>query len=146
MREGIHLSCPFFSPSERAENIALPHPARLPLGAAWRGACTSPGSELIQLGEVELESCNMGYAHACPRLPQVRTADAVRFGVSKESPDRLLIYFVLEAKHLPVEHGRLEYDRVISAWSVPHSDSRIQKLAHCFLQSYLRRKSDIHVS
>ncbi len=133
------MACPFFSPTERAENIALPHPARLPLGAAWRGACAAPGADLVQLGEVELESCNLGYAHACPRLPQQRTADAVRFIMSKQCPDRLQVQYVLEAKHLPVAHGVLEYDLGAAAWSISHSDRRIQKLADCFLQSYLER-------
>jgi hypothetical protein len=133
------LACPFFSPTERVDNIALPHPARLPLGAAWRGHCLAPGSELAQLGAVELESCNLGYAHACPRLPQDRAADAVRFAISKKSPERLLVDFILEAKHLPVEHGQLEYDRITAAWAAPHPQSRIQKLAECFVQSYVDR-------
>ena len=133
------MACPFFCPTERAENLSLPHPARLPLGAAWRGACGAPGGELIQLGETELESCNLGYAQACPRLPKERTADAIRFGVSRQSAERLLVQFVLEAKHLPVEHGYLEYDRVVSGWAAPHRDPRLQRLADCFLRSYLER-------
>lgn len=135
------MACLFFSPTERAENIALPHPGRLPLGAAWRGACGAPGGELIQLGEKELESCNLGYAHSCPRLPAQRTADAVRFIVSKQCSDRLHVQYVLEAKHLPVAHGLLEYDRGAGAWSVSHSNLQLQKLADCFLQSYLERNA-----
>src|SRR5689334_13020572 len=118
------MACPFFSPSDRADNLALPHPARLPLSAAWSGTCTAPGGELVQLGAAELEACNLGYAHACPRLPEQRTADAVRFVVSKQCPGRLTVHYVLEAKHLPVAHGILEYDRGAAAWSVSHSDQR----------------------
>ena len=73
----VNMACPFFSPIEPAENIALPYPARLPLGAAWRGACQSPGHEL----------------------------------------------------------------RVLSGWTSLHSDPRIQKLADCFVQSYLVRNA-----
>lgn len=135
------MACPFFSPSDRADNIALPHPARLPLGAAWRGTCTAPGGELAQLGAAELESCNLGYAHACPRLPEQRAADAVRFAVSRHSAGRLQVHFVLEAKHLPVAHGNLEYDRILSCWTAAHSDAGIQKLAECFLRSYLERNT-----
>lgn len=135
------MACPFFFPTERAENIALPHPGRLPLGAAWRGGCRAPGGELVELGEVELESCNLGYAHTCPRLPQQRTADAIRFIVSRQCPDRLHIRYVLESKHLPVAHGLLEYDRGAAAWSISHSDPQLQKLAECFLQSYLERSA-----
>lgn len=135
------MACPFFSPSERTRNIALPHPARLPLGAAWRGGCSAPGGELVQLGATELESCNLGYADACPRLPNERIADAVRFAVNKESTDRLQIQFVLESKHLPVEYGTLHYDRIRQCWASQHSDSKIQKLADCFLQAYLERSA-----
>jgi hypothetical protein len=140
------MACPFFSPTERAENIALPHPARLPLGAAWRGGCGVPGFELIQLGEKELESCNLGYAHACSRLPAERDADAVRFVVAKLSPERLVVQFVVESCHLPVASGRLEYDRALNRWASPHSDPRIQKLANCFLQSCLERNASEPVS
>lgn len=135
------MACPFFSPSERAEDLALPHPARLPLGAAWRGTCGVPGGELVQLGAIELESCNLGYAHACPRLPRERAADAVRFAVNRESAERLQIQFVLESGHLPVEYGKLQYDRVSQCWASEHSDSRIQRLADCFLQAYLERNT-----
>ena len=135
------MACPFFSPSERTESIALPHPARLPLGAAWRGACSAPGGELVQLGAGELESCNLGYADACPRLPNERVADAVRFAVNKESSDWLQIQFVLESKHLPVAHGTLQYDRIRQCWASQHGDSKIQKLADCFLQAYLERSA-----
>jgi len=135
------MACPFFSPIARADDIALPHPARLPLGAAWRGNCAAPGCELVQLGAAQLESCNLGYAHACPRLPAQRAADAVRFAVSRHSADRLQLQFVLEAKHLPVEHGNLEYDRILSCWTAGHSDPGIQKLAECFLQVYLERNT-----
>ena len=133
------MACPFFSPTEPAQDIALPHPGRLPLGAAWRGACGAPGGELVQLGPVELESCNLGYANGCPRLPKERTADAARFVVSKNSQDRLQIQFVLELKHLPIQHGSLEYSRNPPAWTSPHSDPSIQKLAECFVQSYVAR-------
>jgi hypothetical protein len=133
------MACPFFSPSERAENLALPHPARLPLGAAWRGTCSVPGGELVQLGAVELESCNLGYAYACPRLPRERAADAVRFRVNQESAERLQIQFVLESRHLPIEYGNLQYDRISQCWASEHSDSRIQRLADCFLQAYRER-------
>jgi hypothetical protein len=133
------LSCPFFSPTERAENIALPHPARLPLGAAWRGSCHAPGHELYVLNNQELESCNLGHAQSCPRLPEERSCDSVRFAVSSNCDGRVALRFVLDAAHLPVGHGFLEYDRVVGNWVSPHPEARIQKLADCFLRSYLER-------
>ena len=133
------MACPFFSPTNRADDIALPHPARLPLGAAWRGTCTVQGHETSELGAAELECCNLGYAHACPRLPKERHADAVRFVVSKQSPDRIVVQYVLETNHLPVGHGSLEYDCAQNGWKTQYPEPRIQALADCYLRSYLER-------
>jgi hypothetical protein len=134
------LACPFFIPTERADDLALPHPARLPLGAAWRGSCGSPGNESAALNNQELESCNLGYAKTCPRLPKERACDAVRFAVAKESSASISVHFALESYHLPVGDGVLEYDRQLKSWTVPHPEPRTQKLAESFLQSYLERK------
>jgi len=133
------LSCPFFSPTERAHDIAFPHPARLPLGAAWRGSCLSPGHELHVLNNQGLESCNLGYALSCSRLPKERSCDSVRFAITRHSKQAVSVQFVLEANHLPLYNGLLEYDRVLGVWLTPHPEQRIQKLADCFLQSALGR-------
>jgi hypothetical protein len=98
-----------------------------------------PGHEHADLAARDLESCNLGYAHTCPRLPNDRPADAVRFAVSKQSPERVTIQFVLETNHLPVGHGSLEYDCAANIWLSSHAEERIQKLADCFVQSYLDR-------
>jgi len=132
------LACPFFCPTDRADNIALAHPGRLPLGAAWRGVCQAPGHEQSVPNDQELESCNLGYAKSCYRLPTQRTCDAVRFAVAGESGSRVVVQFVLETAHLPSRHGRLEYDRALGGWTA--FDPEVQKLAECFLQSYLARK------
>lgn len=137
--EQLLLACPFFSPTDRANDIPMPHPARLPLGAAWRGTCTVQGQESSELTVIELECCNLGYAHTCPRLPKERHADAVRFVVSKQSHDRIVVQYVLETNHLPVGHGSLEYDREQSGWKTQHPEPRIQTLADCYLRSYLER-------
>jgi hypothetical protein len=135
------LACPFFIPTERADDLALPHPARLPLGAAWRGTCAVTGHHDAVLNSQELESCNLGYAKSCPRLPKERACDAVRFGVTKESAQSITLYFVFESDHLPAGNGVLEYDRVLKSWTVPHPEPRTQRLAESFLQSYLERRS-----
>jgi hypothetical protein len=135
------LACPFFIPTERADDLPLPHPARLPLGAAWRGSCGSQGHESAVLNNQELESCNLGYAKSCPRLPQQRACDAVRFAVARESVESISLHFVLEVDHLPAGHGLLQYDRNLNIWTVPHPEPRAQKLAESFLQTYLERRS-----
>src|SRR5271165_4661849 len=139
-QERLFLACPFFIPTERAGDLALPHPARLPLGAAWRGTCSSLGHEAAVLNNQELESCNLGYATSCPRLPKERACDAVRFAVARESGESISLHFVFESDHLPVGHGLLEYDRVLKSWTAPHSETRTKKLAESFLQSYLERR------
>lgn len=134
------MSCPFFMPTERADDIAFQHPARLPLGSCWRGTCIAPNHEHATLNSIELESCNLGYAKSCPRLPKERDCDAVRFAVVNESQDSVSLQFVLEKAYLPTSHGLLGYDRRSKCWAVSHSDRSIQKKAECFLQSYLDRK------
>lgn len=134
------MACPFFIPTERADDLALPHPARLPLGAAWRGTCASLGHESAVLNNRELESCNLGYAKSCPRLPKDRACDAVRFAVARESGESISLHFVLESEHLPAGNGLLEYDRQLKSWSAPHPEPRTQRLAESFLQSYLERR------
>jgi hypothetical protein len=82
--------------------------------------------------------------------------DAVRFAVSaprdpaarlhpRETtavPARvLLLHYVCERNHRPVEHGDLEFDLSRAVWLVRHDDARIQKMAECFLESYLKKKA-----
>lgn len=134
------MACPFFIPTERADDLALPHPARLPLGAAWRGTCASLGHESAVLNNRELEACNLGYAKTCPRLPKDRACDAVRFAVARESAESILLHFTYESDHLPTGYGTLQYDRSLDIWTAPHPELRTQRLAESFLQSYLERK------
>jgi hypothetical protein len=136
---GAILACPFFLPTERADDLAFPHPARLPLGSSWRGTCSASGQEHAVVDLKELESCNLGYAKSCPRLPKDRAYDAVRFAVVSNSGEEILLQFVLEHAYLPAGHGILRFDQRSGTWVSPHPDLRIQKKAECFLQSYLER-------
>ncbi len=135
------MACPFFVPTERADDLALPHPGRLPLGAAWRGTCAVPGCCDVKLTSEELEGCNLGYAKKCSRLPAQRAHDAVRFGVANHSGERVSVQFVFEVDYRPAGHGLLQYDATLKQWTSPHSVLGIQKLADCFLQAYLERKN-----
>ena len=133
------MACPFFFPTERADDIALPHPARLPLGAAWRGVCQASGEPYTPATH-ELESCNLGYAQTCQRLPKERDYDAIRFGVVRDSSSLISLKYVLEMAHQPAGDGSLEYDRSLGRWYSTYPEPRIQKMAECFLQSYLDRR------
>ena len=135
------MACPFFVPTQRADDIAFPHPARLPLGASWRGLCSAPGHEQAQPSHQELESCNLGYAKSCPRLPKERSCDAVRFAVVNNAGGMISLQFAFESEYLPAGHGVLEYNSLLKNWIAVHPEPRIQKLAECFLQSYLDRRN-----
>jgi hypothetical protein len=144
-------------PVERLVTGAWPHPARLPLGCGWSGHCTAPGHQ----GEVPTQDileafCNLGYASSCSWAPQDRPWDAVRFAVSassdsavkegrKNSKNRALaqtvrLQYVCERSHLPAAHGELEFDLSQAVWLRGHADRRIQKMAECFLESYLEKR------
>jgi hypothetical protein len=146
-------------PTEKCENGSWPHPARLPLGAGWSGHCTAPGHETEIPAQHILEAfCNLGYASSCSWAPkdEDRAWDAVRFAVcappespmrghsdtGTEIPPRVLrLRYVCEKNHLPVEHGDLEFDLSQAAWLRRHDDARVQRMAECFLDSYLKKKA-----
>jgi hypothetical protein len=137
------------------ENGAWAHPARLPLSGGWRGYCTAPGHAGQLPSPQVLEGfCNLGYAGDCSWAPSDRVCDAVRFSVTApanvmqsnpiaaEPSVRILhLHFVREKNHLPVDHGDLEYDLSRANWLRRHDDPRVQKMAECFLDSYLKKKS-----
>jgi hypothetical protein len=142
-------------PLRKLENGNWPHPARLPLGCGWSGTCTAPGHEGQEPSQHVVESfCNLGYASNCSWAPVQRIWDAVRFAVASPSRSKgsekvpsdlraqtLHVAYVCEREHLPVSHGELEFDLSQGKWSRCHADARIQKMAECFLESYLKKKA-----
>ncbi len=148
------MACPYFMPVSKLENGTWPHPARLPLGSGWCGHCTAPGHEGEIPSQDVLEAfCNLGYASGCAWSPLERTWDAVRFAVNaphdlaiqpspQYAPARILILrYVCERDHRPVELGDLEFDLSQASWRMQHEDPRVQKMAECYLESYLKRKT-----
>lgn len=143
------MACPYFMPTARLENGTWPHPARLPLGAGWAGHCAAPGHEGEMPTQDVLEAfCNLGYASGCAWAPKDRSCDAVRFAVlapgrtAKERDARSCVVrlrYVCERNHRPVSDGELEFDRARACWIKPHDNPGVQKMAECFLESYLRR-------
>lgn len=154
------MACPFFMPVSKLENGNWQHPFRLPLGSGWSGHCTAPSHEGETPSQLTLESfCNLGYAHGCAWSPEGHHWDAVRFAVS--SPPRvgkgadelsattpqsrfLRLIYVCERDHLPIANGELKFDLSQAAWLQHHDDVRIQKMAECFMDSYLKRRSQKH--
>ena len=136
------MACPFFMPTARLEDGGWLHASRLPLGGGWAGCCQAPGHEGVIPADSELhEMCNLGYAMACPRLPIERPWDAVRFAVASDRLGKIQMWYVCEFAHRPGEHGKLEYDLEQQFWELPHADARVQKMADCYLQSYLTKRN-----
>jgi hypothetical protein len=135
------VACPFFMPTCKLEDGSWLHPSRLPLGGGWTGHCSAPGHEGAEPTNQELRDfCNLGYAAGCPRLPAERAYDAVRFSIARDRGARLQFWFVYELGHRPAGHGTLEYDLSLGQWVGSHADLRIQRMAECYLQSYLLRR------
>lgn len=139
-RERFSLACPYFIPTHTVNGEWL-HPARLPLGAGWAGTCGAPGHDGITPSTEDIrDRCNLGYATDCSRLPQERSCDSVRFSIARDTATQVRLCFVCEKAHEPTAHGILIYDAAAKQWLSSHSDLRIQKLAECYLQSYLLRR------
>ena len=151
------MACPYFMPVSKLENGNWLHPARLPLGGGWTGHCTAPGHEQAVPAQDVLEACcNLGYAASCSWAPAERPSDAVRFAVSSparngrqssmsssenESAQLVHLTYVYEQANRPAGHGELEFDLSRASWLRRHEDARIQKMAECFLESYLRKRT-----
>jgi hypothetical protein len=119
-----------------------PFPQRLPLAAGWSGTCTAPGHDGVRPSDNELKSgCNLGYAKHCGRLPANRHADAVRFILGEECDGVLHVRFASELAHQPASHGELLYEKASSTWPRKHDDARIQRMAECYVQVQLERRS-----
>lgn len=148
------VACPFFLPIEKLADAAWLHAARLPLGCGWSGHCTAPGHEGASPSPEELRQfCNLGYAQGCVRLPRERAWDSVRFaartignGAENETSGRIQIRYVCEREHRPAEHGMLEFDPAEARWEHTHHDRRVQRMAECFLESYVERRKKSEVT
>jgi hypothetical protein len=140
------VACPFFMPVEKLQNGNWLHAGRLPLGCGWSGQCTAPGHEGEVPSQEELrEFCNLGYAEGCGRLPQERAWDSVRFaartvGSDGGSGERVQVRYVCERGHRPAEHGVLEFEVQQERWVELHRDARVQRMAECFLESYIEKR------
>ena len=133
------VACPFFYPTERISS-GWSFPARLPLGAGFAGTCRARADEITP-SEVELRDfCNLGYAGGCPHLPANRCADNVGFAVARDEQSRIVLHYVSERFHEPVEYGRLEYDCQSQRWPAPMRDACLQRQAECYVEVYLEKR------
>jgi len=133
------LACPYFVPRELRNDGSWPHPVRLPLGAGWNGSCCASGQETAPTDAAIREFCNLGNA-PCPHLPVDRDWDAVRFSVASTGSEHVVFWYVCERAHAPVEHGKLTFDLGRRAWTNPHPDARVDRLASRYLEAWMMRQ------
>lgn len=127
-------------PREILNDGSWAHPSRLPLGAGWSGACGARAEEITPAETHTRDFCNLGYASACPHLPQGRDWDAVRFSVAGATTEQITLHFACELGHAPMAHGTMTYDLARESWRDTHSDARINRLAASYLHAYRARK------
>ena len=140
------MACPYFVPREILNDGSWPHPARLPLGAGWNGSCCAAGQAATPSDESIRELCNLGYATTCPHLPTEREWDSVRFSVALTSVEHVVLWYVCERAHAPVEDGKLTFDIAGQVWRNPHRDARVQRLANSYLEAWRMRQPTVIAS
>ena len=133
------MACPFFFPTERVA-LGSAFPARLPLGAGFTGTCRAGAEEITPSDNDLRDFCNLGYASGCCRMPSQRNADGVRFTVARDEESRIVLHYVSERHHEPVEYGRLEFDCTTQKWTAPLRDACLCRQAECYLAVYLERR------
>lgn len=134
------MACPFFYPTEKNYSAGWPFPARLPLGAGYCGTCRAGGAEFVPEDAALRDFCNLGYAAGCSRLPAERQADCVRFAVAKDSELRIVLQYVVERDHQPVQHGVVEFDCKAQQWLSKIDDACLQRQAEVYLGTCLERR------
>jgi hypothetical protein len=134
------VACPFFYPAEKSVTIAWAFPSRLPLGSGFCGTCRAHAEESKPTDDELREFCNLGYSAGCPRLPVARRADCVRFVVMRDSEEKIVLDYIYEREHAPVERGQVEYDCTGQNWPVRLNDECAQRQAECYLATYLERR------
>jgi len=113
------------------------------LGDPFGGACHARPADIVEPPEAQQRDlCNCGYARGrCDRFPDGSAPDAVRFSVTEDSPTRLLVVYVVEKDHTPVEFGTLEYRIPDSQLNGPAGSDVLKQQARAFLESYLNRRA-----
>ena len=134
------MCCPYFYPRERTAEIAWSFPGRLPLGGGFRGECRAGTAPAVPDDATLRESCNLGYARGCSRLPASRTMDSVRLAVGQDREDKIHVLYVADREHAPVAHGELVYDCAARRWVSTSDDPCVQRQAECYLETYLQRR------
>ena len=135
------MACPYFYPTEKSGGLYWPFPQRLPLGAGFHGACTAAEVRTVPSDDELRDFCNVGYAGRCHKLPAGRRADAIRFSVASETDDLMIVRYVCERDHAPVEHGELEFESRGGQFRQAPADTVLLRQAECYVAGYMERKA-----
>lgn len=134
------MACPYFHPTRPLPWTHWQGKLRPPLGEVYLGECAAE-AEAFQPGEERLECCNLGYAAGkCPRFPQTKGPDAVRFAISADRDGVIRITYSVEQDHLPFQHGVIEYSCDDERWWGLDAETLLQFQAEAYVKSYLRWK------
>ena len=143
------MACPFFMPIEKLENGTWLHASRLPLGCGWSGHCTAPGHEGEVPSQEELRDfCNLGYAEGCTGCPvsepgiQCVSVRELGNGWQEWAPGAFGCVTFASAAIVPRKTASWSSMRMEARWANPHPDSRVQRMAECFLASYLEGRKN----
>lgn len=85
-------------------------------------------------------------------MPREREWDSVRFAartvgdVQNGTEGRIHLRYVCERGHRPAGSGTLEFDAFESRWVERHRDDRVQRMAECFLESFLEKRKKQEVA
>jgi len=135
------MACPFFHPTEPVETPGSGTRRQVPLGDTYDGECRASAPACHPNDEELKNWCNLGYVREwCPRFLQSARVDAARFTVSGDRQDTIVITYVLEGDHRPLEHGRLEYGVAHDRFRNPPADPNVHQQALAYVRAYLRRK------
>ena len=141
------MACPYFYPVERRTPDTDPRSAMLPLGGTWTGLCRAGTAVAKPEEKCQSALCSLGYARGvCARFPTDDAGpDAVRFAITREQPNSLHLYYVLERNHQPFAHGKLEYTLPSGQVAGMLSAETLQRQAEAYVASYLLRKKEASV-
>ena len=149
----VRTSCPW-----RDSNMA---PGRIPRG--FRSAADGAGIAQLPATKANSRRRTFWKHSAILGMPAVATGRLrSAFGMQCDSPSplrptlvrvpvrktiprcrRASWFSIMSANAIigPSNSGDLEFDLAQAAWLRQHHDARIQKMAECFLESYLKKKS-----
>lgn len=73
-------------------------------------------------------------------MPKDRCADGVRFAVARDEGSLIILHYVSERDHEPVEYGRMEYDCTEHKFLAPLRNMCLLRQAECYVTVYLERR------